>query len=94
VRHGVVAAVPVEAGAGSRGVSSRWRDDVAARFVFQKMSEQLNQQFPIDNRAGAAGMIGGEIVAKSPPDGYTVMVVFADVPRECAPLFQKCRMTR
>ena len=48
--------------------------DVAARFVFQKMSEQLNQQFPIDNRAGAAGMIGGEIVAKSPPDGYTVMV--------------------
>ena len=48
--------------------------DVVARFVFQKMSEQLNQQFPIDNRAGAAGMIGGEIVAKSPPDGYTVMV--------------------
>jgi tripartite-type tricarboxylate transporter receptor subunit TctC len=48
--------------------------DVAARFVFQKMSEQLNQQFLIDNRAGAAGMIGGEIVAKSPPDGYTIMV--------------------
>jgi len=48
--------------------------DVAARFVFQKMSEQLNQQFVIDNRAGAAGMIGGEIVAKSPPDGYTIMV--------------------
>ena len=48
--------------------------DVAARFVFQKMGEQLNQQFLIDNRAGAAGMIGGEIVAKSPPDGYTIMV--------------------
>jgi tripartite-type tricarboxylate transporter receptor subunit TctC len=48
--------------------------DVTARFVFQKMSEQLNQQFPIDNRAGAAGMIGAEIVAKSPPDGYTIMV--------------------
>ena len=48
--------------------------DVTARFVFQKMSEQLNQQFVIDNRAGAAGMIGAEIVAKSPPDGYTVMV--------------------
>jgi tripartite-type tricarboxylate transporter receptor subunit TctC len=48
--------------------------DVAARFVFQKMSEQFNQQFLIDNRAGAAGMIGGEIVAKSPPDGYTIMV--------------------
>ena len=48
--------------------------DVVARFVFQKMGEQLNQQFPIDNRAGAAGMIGAEIVAKSPPDGYTIMV--------------------
>jgi len=42
--------------------------------VFQKVGEQLNQQFPIDNRAGASGMIGGAIVAKSPPDGYTIMV--------------------
>jgi tripartite-type tricarboxylate transporter receptor subunit TctC len=48
--------------------------DIVARFVFQKVSEQLNQQFVIDNRAGAAGMIGAEIVAKSPPDGYTLMV--------------------
>ena len=48
--------------------------DVVARFVFQKMGEQLNQQFLVDNRAGAAGMIGAEIVAKSPPDGYTLMV--------------------
>ncbi len=48
--------------------------DVVARFVFQKMSEQLNQQFPIDNRAGAGGTIGADVVAKSPPDGYTIMV--------------------
>ncbi len=48
--------------------------DVVARFVFQKMSEQLNQPFMIDNRAGAGGMIGAEIVAKSAPDGYTIMV--------------------
>jgi len=48
--------------------------DVVARFVFQRMSEQLNQQFLVDNRAGASGMIGGAIVAKSPPDGYTIMV--------------------
>ena len=48
--------------------------DTVARLVFQKVGEQLNQQFPIDNRAGAAGMIGAEIVAKSPPDGYTIMV--------------------
>src|SRR6185436_11532948 len=48
--------------------------DIVSRIVFQKVSEQLNQQFVIDNRAGAAGMIGGAMVAKSPPDGYTLMV--------------------
>jgi tripartite-type tricarboxylate transporter receptor subunit TctC len=48
--------------------------DTVARLVFQKVGEQLNQQFPVDNRAGASGMIGGAIVAKSPPDGYTLMV--------------------
>lgn len=48
--------------------------DTVARLVFQKVGEQLNQQFPIDNRSGAAGMIGGAFVAKSPPDGYTIMV--------------------
>jgi len=48
--------------------------DVVSRIVFQKMSENLNQQYVVDNRAGAAGMIGAEIVAKSPPDGYTLMV--------------------
>jgi tripartite-type tricarboxylate transporter receptor subunit TctC len=48
--------------------------DIVARIVFQKVGEQMKQQFVIDNRAGAAGMIGAEIVAKSPPDGYTLMV--------------------
>ena len=48
--------------------------DITARIVFQKVSEQMNQQFVIDNRGGAAGMIGAEVVAKSPPDGYTIMV--------------------
>src|SRR5262245_5406870 len=48
--------------------------DITARIVFQKMGEQMKQQFVIDNRSGAAGMIGAEIVAKSPPDGYTLMV--------------------
>lgn len=48
--------------------------DVVGRIVFQKVGEQLNQQFVIDNRAGASGTIGAAIVAKSPPDGYTVMV--------------------
>ena len=48
--------------------------DITTRIVFQKVGEQLKHQFVIDNRAGAAGMIGAEMVAKSPPDGYTIMV--------------------
>ena len=49
-------------------------NDVTARIVFQKLSETLGQQFLIDNRGGAAGTIGSELVAKSAPDGYTIMV--------------------
>ena len=49
-------------------------NDVVGRLVFQKVSELAGQQFVIDNRGGAAGTIGSEIVVKSPPDGYTVMV--------------------
>ena len=49
-------------------------NDVVARVVFQKMSEMMGQQFAIDNRGGAAGTIGADLVAKSPPDGYTLMV--------------------
>ncbi len=49
-------------------------NDVTARIVFQKMSELIGQQFVIENRGGAAGTIGADVVAKSPPDGYTVMV--------------------
>src|SRR6187200_2214023 len=51
--------------------------DIVGRAVFQKVGEQMNQQFVIDNRAGAGGTIGAAIVAKSPPDGYTVMVYSA-----------------
>ena len=51
--------------------------DIVGRVVFQKVGEQLNQQFIIDNRAGAGGTIGAALVAKSPPDGYTVMVYSA-----------------
>jgi tripartite-type tricarboxylate transporter receptor subunit TctC len=48
--------------------------DTVTRIIFQKVGEQMNQQFVIDNRVGASGMIGGAVVAKSPPDGYTLMV--------------------
>jgi tripartite-type tricarboxylate transporter receptor subunit TctC len=48
--------------------------DIVGRIAFQKVGEQLNQQFVIDNRAGAGGTIGAALVAKSLPDGYTLMV--------------------
>ena len=49
-------------------------NDVVGRIVSQKLSESLGQQFVVDNRGGAAGSIGADIVAKAPPDGYTIMV--------------------
>jgi tripartite-type tricarboxylate transporter receptor subunit TctC len=49
-------------------------NDVVGRIVFQRLSEQLGQQFVIDNRGGASGTIGADHVAKSPADGYTLMV--------------------
>ena len=48
--------------------------DVVGRLAFQKVGEQVGQQFIIDNRVGAGGTIGAAFVAKSPPDGYTLMV--------------------
>ena len=47
--------------------------DTAARIVGQKLSEALGQLFVVENRAGATGMIGAEYVARSAPDGYTLM---------------------
>ncbi len=49
-------------------------NDVVARIVFQKMSDMVGEQFVIENRGGAAGSIGSDVVAKSPADGYTIMV--------------------
>lgn len=52
--------------------------DIIARVVGLKLGEALGQSFVIDNRPGAASMIATEIVAKSLPDGYTL--ILADVP--------------
>ena len=49
-------------------------NDVVGRIVMQKLSEAMGHQFIIDNRGGAAGSIGADVVAKAPPDGYTLMV--------------------
>ncbi len=47
--------------------------DVYARPISQKMAEHYGQQMVIDNRPGAGGSIGVELVAKAPPDGYTLL---------------------
>ena len=51
--------------------------DVVARILCQKMGESLGQPFVIDNRPGAAGVIGANIVAKAAPDGYTTLFATA-----------------
>ncbi len=48
--------------------------EIAGRIVFQKVSELLGQQFVIETRPGAGSTLGTAVVAKSPPDGYTIMV--------------------
>jgi tripartite-type tricarboxylate transporter receptor subunit TctC len=47
--------------------------DVTARLVSESMAKQLGQPFVVENRAGAGGALGSEAVAKSPPDGYTLV---------------------
>ena len=47
--------------------------DTTARIVYAKLSEDLGQQFAVENRGGAGGSIGEAIVAKADPDGYTLL---------------------
>ncbi|MDM0119703.1 tripartite tricarboxylate transporter substrate binding protein [Variovorax arabinosiphilus] len=48
--------------------------DIVARLVAQKLSDAMGQQFIVDNRPGAGGNPGAELVARSPADGYTLVV--------------------
>ncbi len=60
--------VPVAAGGGT---------DIIARIVMSKVGEGLGAVIVIDNRAGAGGILGNEIVAHSQPDGYTLLFTYA-----------------
>jgi tripartite-type tricarboxylate transporter receptor subunit TctC len=63
--------------------------DVAARIMAQKMSEILGQTILVENRTGASGMIAAEDVAKSPPDGYTLMMASQTVLAVAPKLYRK-----
>ncbi len=49
-------------------------NDIVARIVLSKVSEQMGQSFVIENRSGAGGTIGSAVVAQSKPDGYTLLI--------------------
>jgi tripartite-type tricarboxylate transporter receptor subunit TctC len=61
----VTVVVPVPAGVTS---------DIAARVIFEQVGRQVGHTFVVENRPGAGGTIGGNIVAKAAPDGHTILV--------------------
>ena len=50
-------------------------NDIVARMVATQLGERLGQQVVIDNRGGAGGVLGTDLAAKSPPDGYTLLLI-------------------
>src|SRR3990172_10276286 len=53
--------------------------DISARAIAQKLTDKLGGSFIVDNRPGAAGNIAADIVAKSAPEGYTILMANATI---------------
>ena len=60
--------------------------DLLGRAVAKGLSDTWGRNFVVDNRPGASGMIGAELAAKAPPDGYTLLIV----PRRRIPARWRC----
>jgi tripartite-type tricarboxylate transporter receptor subunit TctC len=52
--------------------------DTIGRFITQRLADNLGQPFVVDNRPGAAGMLGAELVKQATPDGYTILLCAID----------------
>ena len=52
-------------------------NDIVGRLIAAKLTDTLGKQVVVDNRGGAGGVLGSEMVAKAPPDGYTLLIVSA-----------------
>lgn len=76
---------PVRVVSGSPGSTA----DITSRFIGHKLSERWKQQFVIDNRASAGGIVGAEIVANAPADGYTLYVTGVNTQVSAPLLFKK-----
>lgn len=63
--------------------------DIMARIMGQKMGELLGQTFIVDNRPGAGGNLGSDLVAKAPPDGYTLLMATASTHATNPALYRK-----